>query len=248
MRSFFIQRMNETTPGGFTPELLQKGPAWSALTCLPPQPRGLPRWDSGEESSCQCRRRKRCRFNPWAGRISCRRQWQPAPVFLPEKEIPWTEEPCRLQSMGSQTVRPDWASVRIHSTAPSDALRPPHCSGTCFCLRFFAPEVGSAQDAPPQVSPWPQISVFPSLCSKATSSVWPHRPFGLQLIPPPASPVFPHSASFPCQASAPLSLCHLLNECSYCQLSAPHQNVSPMRAAISVFSTLVSTVPGTWDS
>ena len=137
-----------------------------------------------------------------------------------KKKIPWTEEPCRLQSMGSQRVRPDWASARIHSTAPSDALHPPHCSGTCFCLRFFAPEVGSAQDAPPQVSPWPQVSVFPSLCSKATSSVWPHRPFGLQLIPPPATPVFPRSASFPYQASAPLSLCHLLNECGYCQLSA----------------------------
>ena len=193
----------------------------SALICLPPQPSGLPRWRSGKESSCQCRRRKRCRFNPWAGRIPCRRQWQPAPVFLPEKKkIPWTEEPCRLQSMGSQRVRPDWASARIHSTAPSDALHPPHCSGTCFCLRVFAPEVGSAQDAPPQVSPWPQVSVFPSLCSKATSSVWPHRPFGLQLIPPPATPVFPRSASFPYQASAPLSLCHLLNECGYCQLSA----------------------------
>ena len=50
--------------------------------------------------------------------------------------------------------------------------------------------------------------------------MWPHRPFGLQLIPPPATPVFPRSASFPYQASAPLSLCHLLNECGYCQLSA----------------------------
>ena len=29
-----------------------------------------------------------------------RRQWQPTPVLLPGK-IPWTEEPGRLQSMGS---------------------------------------------------------------------------------------------------------------------------------------------------
>ena len=41
------------------------------------------------------------RFNPWVGRILWRRKWQPTPVFLPGK----TEEPGRLQSMGSQRVR-----------------------------------------------------------------------------------------------------------------------------------------------
>ena len=30
---------------------------------------GLPRWLSGEESTCQCRRHKRCRFNPWVRKI-----------------------------------------------------------------------------------------------------------------------------------------------------------------------------------
>ena len=29
----------------------------------------LPRWLSGKESACQCRRCKRCRFNPWVGKI-----------------------------------------------------------------------------------------------------------------------------------------------------------------------------------
>ena len=29
---------------------------------------GLPRWHSGKESTCQCRRCKRCRFNPGPGR------------------------------------------------------------------------------------------------------------------------------------------------------------------------------------
>ena len=37
----------------------------------------------GKESACQCRRRKRYRFNPWVGKISWNRQWQPTPVFLP---------------------------------------------------------------------------------------------------------------------------------------------------------------------
>ena len=35
-----------------------------------------------------------------------KRQWHPTPVLLPGK-IPWTEEPGRLQSMGSLRVRHD---------------------------------------------------------------------------------------------------------------------------------------------
>ena len=37
---------------------------------------------SGEESSCQGRR---CRFDPWVGKLPWRRKWQPTPVFLPGK-------------------------------------------------------------------------------------------------------------------------------------------------------------------
>ena len=47
--------------------------------------RGLPRWRSGKESACQCRRLKRHAFDPWVGKISWRRKLQPTPVFLPEE-------------------------------------------------------------------------------------------------------------------------------------------------------------------
>ena len=60
------------------------------------RPLGLPRWSSGKESTCQCRRPKRNRFNPWVGKIPWRRKWQPTPVFLPGKSHPL--------SMGSQRV------------------------------------------------------------------------------------------------------------------------------------------------
>ena len=46
---------------------------------------GLPRCCSGKESACQCRKHKRCGFDPWVGKIPCSRKWQPAPVFLPGK-------------------------------------------------------------------------------------------------------------------------------------------------------------------
>ena len=46
---------------------------------------GIPRWHSGRESTCQCRRCKRCGFDPWVGKIPWNRKWQPTLVFLPGK-------------------------------------------------------------------------------------------------------------------------------------------------------------------
>ena len=48
---------------------------------------GLPQWLSGKESTRQCRRHKRSGFDPWVGKISWRRTWQPTPVFLPENPM-----------------------------------------------------------------------------------------------------------------------------------------------------------------
>ena len=41
---------------------------------------GLPMWLSAKEYACQCRRFE---FDPWVGKASWRRQWQPTPAFLP---------------------------------------------------------------------------------------------------------------------------------------------------------------------
>ena len=68
--------------------------------------RGLPWWLNGKESTCQCRR---LGFNPWVGKIPWRGKWQPTLIIL-AWEIPWTEEPGGLQSIGSQRVRHDLAT------------------------------------------------------------------------------------------------------------------------------------------
>ena len=39
-------------------------------------------WPRGKEPACQCRRHG---FDPWIGKISWRRKWQPTLVFLPGK-------------------------------------------------------------------------------------------------------------------------------------------------------------------
>ena len=67
---------------------------------------GFPGGASGRAPACQCRKLRGHGFDPWVGKIPCRRAWQPTPVFLPA-ESPWTEEPGGLQSMGSQRVGHD---------------------------------------------------------------------------------------------------------------------------------------------
>ena len=47
---------------------------WCKIYHLEPTHPGVTR---GKEPTCQCRRPKRCRFNPWVGKIPWRRAWQP---------------------------------------------------------------------------------------------------------------------------------------------------------------------------
>ena len=46
---------------------------------------GFPSGTSGKEPVCQCRRQKRCGFDPWVRKMPWRRAWQPTPVFWPEE-------------------------------------------------------------------------------------------------------------------------------------------------------------------
>ena len=43
---------------------------------------GFPRWLSGKEFTCQCRRHKRPGFKPCTGKIPWSRKWQPTQAFL----------------------------------------------------------------------------------------------------------------------------------------------------------------------
>ena len=57
---------------------------------------GIPKWLGGKESTCQCRRLK---FNLWVRKIPLEKEMATHSSIL-AWEIPWTEEPGRLQSMG----------------------------------------------------------------------------------------------------------------------------------------------------
>ena len=66
---------------------------------------GLPRWLSGRESVCQC---KRHRSDPWVGKIPWRRKWQPTPVFLPGKS--YGQRSLGASVQGCRRVRYDWVT------------------------------------------------------------------------------------------------------------------------------------------
>ena len=79
---------------------------------------GFFRWLSGKEFICQYRR---CRFDPWVGRISWSRKWQLTPLFLPGKfhgqrslvgYNPWAHE----------RVRHDWAAKQHENISVHKSL------------------------------------------------------------------------------------------------------------------------------
>ena len=52
-------------------------------------------------------------FDPWVGKISWKRAWQPSPGFL--YGIPWTEEPGGLQSIGHKELDMTEATSNTHT-------------------------------------------------------------------------------------------------------------------------------------
>ena len=57
--------------------------------------------------ACQCGRRRRRGFDPWVGKIPWSRKRNGNALQLLAWKIPWTDEPGRLPSMGSQRVARD---------------------------------------------------------------------------------------------------------------------------------------------
>ena len=59
--------------------------------------KGLPRWLSGKEPTCQSRRHRRHRFNPWIQKILWRRHGNPLQYFCLENQtrLMWLSMPTR---------------------------------------------------------------------------------------------------------------------------------------------------------
>ena len=71
---------------------------------------GFPGGIIGKEPACQCRKRKRCRFDPGVRKIPWKRAQQLIPVFLPGR-MPCPEKLGRLQSIALQRIRHYWSNL-----------------------------------------------------------------------------------------------------------------------------------------
>ena len=68
---------------------------------------------NGKEFTYQFRRPGRCRFNPWVEQIPGGRHGNPLQCSC--QGNPWTEEPGRLQSIGSQRVGHNWTHTHTQT-------------------------------------------------------------------------------------------------------------------------------------
>ena len=79
----------------------------------------LPRWLSGKEYPCQCRRHKRYQFHPWVGKILRRRPWQLTPVFFLGESyvlkslVGYSPKGCNESDMTESTAH--WLFTRLLS-------------------------------------------------------------------------------------------------------------------------------------
>ena len=72
---------------------------------------GLPRWYSGRESTCHCRRHQRHGFNPWVEKISWSRKWQSTPVFLPGRFHERGAWPATVHGVEKELGTTEWLST-----------------------------------------------------------------------------------------------------------------------------------------
>ena len=125
---------------------------------------GFPGGASGKEPTCQGRRHKRCRLDPWVGKIPWIREWQPTTAFLPENPMakepgrlyPWSEvnwsevaqscptlcDPMDCSLSGSsvhgifQARVLEWVAISFSrgSSQPRDRTWVSHIAGRCFTV------------------------------------------------------------------------------------------------------------------
>ena len=116
---------------------------------------GLPRWRSGKESACQCRRLKRQGFDPWSRKIPWKRKWQPTPVFLPGKSH--GQRSLGLQSMGSQRIRYELATEQQHC----ETLAKQNEGDCCYTVAKLCPTLCDPMDYVAHQGP---LSKYQLLC------------------------------------------------------------------------------------
>ena len=128
----------------------------------------------------QCRRCRRPRFYPWVRKMSWRRVQATHSSVLAGK-IPWTEEPCRLQSMGSQRAR--HSTGRDKKPVPNESQgarwgQPSTSTRSCPPAPGFTQVYSQVRSSTPSQSSSLIHQLFPLPSSGTVSNliIWFHHP------------------------------------------------------------------------
>ena len=81
----------------------------------------------GKEPVCQCKRHKRCGFDPWVRKTPWRRAWQPTPVFLPG-------ESYGQKSLAGFSPQSHRESDTTEVTQHAHSILTPNCMSLLFIL------------------------------------------------------------------------------------------------------------------
>ena len=88
--------------------------------------KGLPWWLSSQESACNARD---AGLNPWVGKITRRRKWQPTPVFLPGNSMD------RRAGWGTATI--PWGRTEHQEHCLTNGHRPHNFRQDTFISSHF---------------------------------------------------------------------------------------------------------------
>ena len=122
---------------------------------------GFPDGASGKELSCQCRRHRRCGFDPWIWKISWRRKWQLTSVFLPGKShgqgslVSCSPRGCKERHMTDCSTQ-----QQVFDSAFSSRLTPPNQS-------HWTPS-----EIPATIGWCPLLKVWVSAAQNLSSEYW----------------------------------------------------------------------------
>ena len=79
---------------------------------------GFPRRHSGKETACQCRKHKRCRFDPWDRKIL----WESTSVFMPGK-FQGQKNLVGYSQEGHKSAGPDWVTKTRHNLHSTEVTK-----------------------------------------------------------------------------------------------------------------------------
>ena len=124
---------------------------------------GFPGGTSDKESACQCRRHKRCGFDPWARKIPWSRKRHPTPVFFLKNPLDRRAWRATVHGVANSQTR-----LSTHKRKAVISLEGQPCDPTCF----WEASAGGLTSSPGRLDPASQLRVcMPERCSCTTHTL-----------------------------------------------------------------------------